>query len=65
MRICKCRKLFLPLDFPGDPVVKNLSCNVGDAGSIPGLEAEIPHAAGQLSLCAAPRTAMKEPACPS
>ena len=23
--------------FPGGPVVKNLSCNAGDAGSIPGL----------------------------
>ena len=25
------------LDFPGGPVVKNLSANVGDMGSIPGL----------------------------
>ena len=24
------------LDFPGGPVVKNLPCNAGDKGSIPG-----------------------------
>ena len=47
------------LDFPGGPVVKNLSCNEGDAGSIPGQGTKIPHAVGQLS----PRAAMKDPAC--
>ena len=52
MRICECRKLFVPWDFPGDPVVKNLPCNAGDAGSIPGLETKIPHAVEQLSPCA-------------
>ena len=26
----------LPGDFPGGPVVKNPSCNAGEAGSIPG-----------------------------
>ena len=65
MRICECRKLFFPWDFPGDPVVKNLTCHAGDAGLIPGLDTEIPHAAGQLSLCSASCTAMKEPVCHS
>ena len=36
-------------DFPGGPVVKNLPSSAGDAGSIPGREVKIPHAAGQLS----------------
>ena len=36
-------------DFPGGPVVKNPSCNTGDAGSIPGQGTKIPHAMGQLS----------------
>ena len=36
-------------DFPGNPVVKNLPSNAGDAGSIPGRETKIPHAVGQLS----------------
>ena len=31
-------------DFPGGPVVKNLPCNVGDTGSIPGRAIKIPHA---------------------
>ena len=31
-------------DFPGGPVVKNPPCNAGDAGSIPGQGAKIPHA---------------------
>ena len=35
-------------DFPGDPVVKNLSANAGDTGWIPGLR-KISHAVGQLS----------------
>ena len=39
-------------DFPGGPVVKNPPYNAGDAGSIPGQGTKIPHAAGQLSLCA-------------
>ena len=39
-------------DFPGGPVVKNPPCNAGDMGSIPGQGTKIPHAAGQLSLCA-------------
>ena len=37
-------------DFPGGPVVKNLLCNAGDVGSIPGQGTKIPHALKQLSL---------------
>ena len=33
--------------FPGGPVVKNLPCNVGDMGLIPGGGTKIPHATGQ------------------
>ena len=36
-------------DFPGGPVVKNLTYNAGDSGSIPGQGTKVPHAAGQLS----------------
>ena len=32
-------------------MLKNLSCNTKDAGSIPGQETKIPHALGQVSLC--------------
>ena len=42
-------------DFPGGPVVRNLSCNAGDAGSIPGRGTKIPHATGQLSSHATTR----------
>ena len=34
----------LPGDFPGGPVVKNPSCNAGDAGAIPGQGTKILHA---------------------
>ena len=44
-------------DFPGGPVVKNLPCNAGDAGSIPGRGTKIPQAMEQLS----PLTATTEP----
>ena len=40
-------------DFPGGPVIKNPCSNAWDPGSIPSWETKIPHAAGQLSLCAA------------
>ena len=40
-------------DFPGGPVVKNPPCNARDMGSIPGQEAEIPHASEQLRSHAA------------
>ena len=33
-------------DFPDGAVVKNLPCNAGDAGSIPGQGTKVPHAAG-------------------
>ena len=34
-------------------MVKNLPLNVGDMGLIPGWGTKIPHATGQLNLCAA------------
>ena len=36
-------------------MVKNLPCNAGDVGSIPGQGTKISHAAGQLSLWATTR----------
>ena len=39
-------------DFPGGPVVKNLPCNAGDKGSIPGWGNKIPQAMEQLNPCA-------------
>ena len=35
---------FVVWDFPGSPVVKTSPSNAGGVGSIPGQEAEIPHA---------------------
>ena len=32
-----CKTVGILRDFPGSPVVKNLSANAGDVGSIPGL----------------------------
>ena len=43
-------------DFPGGPVVKNLPCKTGDAGSIPGQGTDVPHATEQLS----PHTSAEE-----
>ena len=37
--------------FPGGPVVKNLTSNVGDMDLILGQGTKISYAAGQLSLC--------------
>ena len=37
-------KIYVFWDFLGGPVVKNLRCNTGDAGSIPGRKTKIPHA---------------------
>ena len=34
-------------DFPGGPMVKNLPCNAGDTGLIPGWRTKIPPAVGQ------------------
>ena len=42
----------LQWDFPGGPVVKNLSSNARDTGSIPCRGPKVPHAAGQLGPCA-------------
>ena len=54
-----CIKLKSSLqDFPGGPVVKNLSSNAGDAGSTPGRGTKIPHVMGQLS----PHATAAEPA---
>ena len=39
-------------DFSGGPVVNNLHANAGDTGLIPDPGTKIPHAKGQLSLCA-------------
>ena len=47
------------MDFPSGPVVKNPSCNAGDAGLIPGQGTKIPHAAGQRS----PHATTTEPTC--
>ena len=46
-----------PRDFPGGPVVENLSCNAGDAGSIPGRGTKIPYDTRQLS----PHATTREP----
>ena len=35
-------------DFPGGPLVKNVPCNAGDVGSIPGGGTKIPQASGHL-----------------
>ena len=45
-------------DFPGGPVVKNLSSNAGDVGLILGWGTKIPNALGQLRLCATSRAAL-------
>ena len=47
------------MNFPGGPVVKNLSCNAGNLGRIPAGGTKIPHAVEQRSLC----TATTEPEC--
>ena len=39
-------------------MVKNLPCNAGDSGSIPGWRTKIPHATGQLCPCATTREAV-------
>ena len=44
-------------DSPGGPVVKNLPCHAGDAGSIPSQGTKIPHSAEDLNL----RTTNSEP----
>ena len=44
-------------NFPAGPAVKNLPCNAGHAGSIPGWGTKISHAVEQLS----PRSQTTEP----
>ena len=41
-------KVTVFLDFPGSPVVKNIPCDAGDLGSIPGWGTQILHTMGQL-----------------
>ena len=36
-----------PGDFPGGPIVKNLPCNAGDVGSVPGQGTKILYAIEQ------------------
>ena len=43
----------LLMDFPGGLVAKAPPSNAGDPGLIPGWGTKIPHASGQLNLCAA------------
>ena len=38
-------------DFPSSPLVKTLPCNAGSMGSVPGLGAKLPHAAGCSQKC--------------
>ena len=45
-----CHQKLIQKDFPGGSVVKNLSYNAGDSGSIPDWKAKIPYAMEQLSL---------------
>ena len=48
--ILLCTFYNLNRDFPGGPVVKNISCNARDTGSIPVQGTKIPHAMEQLNL---------------
>ena len=43
-------------DFPGGLGIKNLPCNAGDAGLIPGQGTKIPSTVGQLSPCVTTKT---------
>ena len=45
-------------DFPHGLVVKNLPCNTGDMGSIPGQGTRVPHAVEQPSPCTTTRESM-------
>ena len=42
-------------DFPGGPGVANPPPSAGDRGLIPGVGTELPHAGGQVHLCATAR----------
>ena len=43
-------------NFPGGPVVKNLPCNAGDTGLIPGRGTKILHAVEKPGPCATTKT---------
>ena len=43
------------VDFPGDPVVKNLPSNAGDMGFIPDQRTNIPHATKPQLLSPVPQ----------
>ena len=43
-------------DVPGGSAAETLPCEAGDVGLIPGQRTKIPHALGQLSLCATTKT---------
>ena len=45
------------------PVVNSPPCNAGDVRSVPGLGTRIPHAAEQLSLCAATTESLRQTPC--
>ena len=42
-------------DFPGGPVVANPPPSAGHRGLIPGVGTKLPHAVGQVHLCATTR----------
>ena len=52
--MCRGREIWKRLvgGFPGGPVVRNLPCNAGDTGFIPGWGTKIPRATERLSSCA-------------
>ena len=45
-------------DFPGGPMVANPPPKAGDTGLTPGLGAKLPHAVGQVHLCATTRESL-------
>ena len=47
---CKCKNLKHVTGFPAGPVVKHPPCSVGDEGSIPDWETNIPYATEKLNL---------------
>ena len=48
-------------DFPGGSGVKNLPCNAGAVGLIPGWKTKVPDAVEQLSPHAATKTRVSQP----
>ena len=50
--------LCISRDFPCSPVIKNLSSNAGDVGSIPSQGTKTLHGLGQLSLSATTRESL-------